>query len=225
VNLVVFPAALHVRHEDGARLPRLLDESLRLVAALLGLFVVGACLLSRWGVALIAGAAHVDAAHVLPLIVLGYCGLTLIQFLRLVPMVVERRTAGVAGSYLAIALATVLLDLVLIPRAGTTGAALAGLSAQAAGVILIGEVGRRSLPAWRWWRPLTGPFAATVLVAPAALLFSVPGAASFPRAILSAALWIAGYGAAARLTGALTGQDLRWLSTLWASARNRVRTP
>jgi len=225
LNLVFLPAALQARREDAAGLPRFFEESLRLVAVLLGVFVVGACLLSRWGVTLVAGAAHADAARVLPLVVLGYCGLTLLQFLRLVPMVVEGRTGAVAAGYLTIAALTVFADFVLVPRAGMMGAALAGLLAQAVGVIVMGEIGRSRLPAWRWWRPLTRPLAATVLVAPAALYFSLPAAASIPRAALAGAVGIAAFGVVARLTAAVTGGDWRWLAARVASAPSRVRTP
>ena len=217
VNLVFFPAALHLWHREADRLDRFLAECLRLVGTLLGLFVVGACLLARWGMTLLAGPAYLDAAAVLPLLVLGYCAATLIQLLRFVPMVVERRTADVAGCYLAIAVLDVVLCLVLVPRHAMKGAALAGLLAQAVGLVLVGTVARRSLPPLRWWRPLAGPLAATALVAPVALFFfSVPPGAAVGRAIAPAASLIAAYVVVAYLVGALNAGDWKRLRGLMA---------
>jgi O-antigen/teichoic acid export membrane protein len=216
VNLVCFPAALHLWHVDSGRLVRFLDESLRLVSLLLGLFVTGTCLLARWAVTLIAGRAYIDAAIVLPLVILGYGGVTLIQFLRFVPMVVERRTAPVAARYVAIAAINLFLAFLLIPRFGMKGAALAGLLAQLAGLALVGEVARRGLASFLWWRPLLRPLLTTALVAPAALRFSVSPAAPVRETIAAAVVSAAVYLGVAAITGAVTGDDWK---RLWALLR------
>ena len=216
VNLVCFPAALQLWHQEAGRLDRFLSECLRLVAVLLGLFVASACLLGRWGMTLLAGPAYLDAAAVLPVLVVGYSGVTLIQLLRFVPMVVERRTTDVAGCYLAIAAIDIALSFVLIPRSAMKGAALAGLLAQAVGLVLVGTVARRSLPPLRWWRPLAGPVTATALVAPVALFFSVPPGAPILRMIAAAAASTAAYVVLAYLVGALNGGDWRRLRGLMA---------
>jgi O-antigen/teichoic acid export membrane protein len=221
VNLVCFPAALHLWHEESGRLVRFLDESLRLVGVLLGLFVTGTCLLARWAVTLIAGRAYVDAGIVLPLVILGYCGVTVIQLLRFVPMVVERRTAPVAARYVAIAAINLFLAFLLIPRFGMKGAALAGLVAQLAGLALVGEVARRGLPSFRWWRPLLRPLLATALVAPASLRFSVPPGAPVGQTIVAAVVSAVIYLGVAAVVGAVTSVDWRGLRALLTASRER----
>jgi O-antigen/teichoic acid export membrane protein len=214
VNLVCFPAALHLWHEERGRLVHFLDESLRMVGVLLGMFVTGTCLLARWAMTLIAGRAYIDAAIVLPLVILGYCGVTLIQLLRFVPMVVERRTSPVAARYLGIAAINLFLNVLLVPRFGMKGAALAGLLAQLAGLALVGEVARRGLPSFLWWRPLLRPLLATALVAPAALAVSLPPGASFGRMIAAAGVCAGVYLAVAALLGAITREDWKLLRAL-----------
>jgi O-antigen/teichoic acid export membrane protein len=216
VNLVCFPAALHLWYHEAGRLDRFLEESLRLVAVLLGLFVTCACVLARWGVTLLAGPAYLSAAGVLPLLVVGYSAATLIQLLRFVPMVVERRTGRIAVCYLAIAAIDIVLSLVLIPRHAMTGAALAGLVAQAAGLVLVGAVARRSLPALRWWQPLARPLAATAIAAPAALFVSVPPGASLREMLAAATACAAAYVALSHLAGALDSGDWKRLRGLLA---------
>lgn len=213
LNFVLFPSAASLWAQGPERLALFLLRALRLTCLALGLFVVGACLLSPWGVALLAGTRYAGAAAVLPLIVASWSAHTLVQVLQKVPMVVGRNTAGLAWCHVGTALLNLALNFALIPRWGMPGAAVATLVSYLVGLVVMGELARRWLPALRWWRCLARPAALVAVLAAAGLALPVPTSAGLLRGASSAALLVALYPLLARACGAFTADDWRLLKS------------
>jgi O-antigen/teichoic acid export membrane protein len=213
LNFVLFPSAASLWAQGPERLALFVLRALRLTVLALGLFVGGACLLSPWGVALLAGTRYAGAATVLPLIVASWSAYTLMQVLQKVPMVVGRNTASLAWCYVGTALLNLALNFALIPRWGMEGAAVATLVSYLAGVVVMGELARRWLPALRWWGALARPAALIIALGAAGLALRVPASAGLLRAVASVAVLVVLYPLLAKAAGAFTDDDWRLLKS------------
>jgi len=216
LNFVLFPTAAALWAQGPERLRQFIERSLRLTLVALGLFVAGACLLSDWGVRVLAGSRYGEAATVLPLIVASWAAFTLIQILQKVALVVDQNTAALSRCYLATAALNVMLNFLMIPRWALKGAALATLVSYLAGVVLMGRIARRSLPTLRVWRALARPAALILVFALGGLGLRASPLAGPLQAVSSAAGLVVAYLLLARAARALTGED-------WRLARAAIR--
>ncbi len=211
LNFVLFPTAASLWAQGPDPLRRFIERLLRLTLAALGLFVAGACLLSPWGVRVLAGSRYQDAAAVLPILVASWAAFTLIQILQKVALVVEQRTAPVARCYLLAAAVNLALNFLLIPRWAIRGAALATLISYLAGMVMMGRIARRSLPSLRPWQAVARPGALILAFTVGALALRIAPLAS-PLQALASALGLVGlYFLAARAAAVFSGDDWRVL--------------
>ena len=211
LNFVLFPSAATLWSRGPERLSLFVRRALHLTVLALGLFVVGACLLSPWGVALLAGTRYAGAATVLPLMVASWSAYTLMQVLQKVPMVVGRDTVSLAWCYTGTACLNLALNFALIPRWGMEGAAVATLVSYLVGLVSMGELARRWLPALCWWRSLARPTALVTALGAAGLALRVPASGGLLRAVSSAVLLVVLYPLLAKAVGAFTEDDWRLL--------------
>jgi O-antigen/teichoic acid export membrane protein len=135
------------------------------------------------------------------------------QVLQKVPMVVGRNTVGLAWCYVGTAFLNLALNFALIPRWGMPGAAVATFVSYLVGLVVMGELARRWLPALCWWRCLARPAALIAALAAASLALAVPASAGLLRAVWSTALFMVLYALLARAIGAFSEDDWRLLKS------------
>ncbi|HEX4816668.1 MAG TPA: oligosaccharide flippase family protein [Nonomuraea sp.] len=207
VNVVFVPVAVGLLQVEGGALRLLVERGLRLLVLLCGLATAGAALLGSPVMAVIAGRPYAHVGVVLPLMVVVYSLMTLVQTLQWVPMVATRRALTPVRAYLAGAVLHVVLTVVLVPRAGVVGALVAALIAFAVALVLMSRAAHAAAPGWSW-RPVLPAAALAVLASGAGAAVRL-GPDAGPLTVLGAGVTlVAAYGMAALACGALAPRDI-----------------
>jgi O-antigen/teichoic acid export membrane protein len=146
INLALFPIYMKIWVEKGKdETQQFLSRSLNNFLALAIAIVCIVFLTSRDVVVVLASRKFQDAHRLLPVLVIGLLIYAIHIFLN-AALLIHRKTATMTALVVGACAANILLNLVLIPRLGILGAAIATLLSYLLLVILMGRVSFRLIP-------------------------------------------------------------------------------
>jgi O-antigen/teichoic acid export membrane protein len=146
INLALFPIYMKIWVEKGKdETQQFLSRSLNNFLALAVAIVCIVFLTSRDVVVVLASRKFQDAHRLLPVLVIGLLIYAIHIFLN-AALLIHRKTATMTALVVGACAANILLNLVLIPRIGILGAAIATLLSYLLLVILMGRVSFRLIP-------------------------------------------------------------------------------
>ena len=146
INLALFPIYMKIWVEKGKEeTQQFLSRSLNNFLALAVAIVCVVFLTSRDVVVVLASRKFQEAHHLLPILVIGLLIYAVHIFLN-AALLIHRRTTTMTALVIYACVANLLMNLVLIPRMGIQGAAVATLLSYLLLVILMGRVSFRLLP-------------------------------------------------------------------------------
>jgi O-antigen/teichoic acid export membrane protein len=146
INLALFPIYMKIWVEKGKEeTQQFLSRSLNNFLALAVAIVCVVFLTSRDVVVVLASRKFQEAHHLLPVLVIGLLIYAVHIFLN-AALLIHRRTTTMTALVIYACVANLLLNLVLIPRIGIQGAAIATLLSYLLLVILMGRVSFRLMP-------------------------------------------------------------------------------
>lgn len=154
LNLALMPIYMRLWTTEGrARTAEFLSSGLDLFIMAAAALMVGACVLSRDGILLLASSKYAGAERLMPMLVAGLLVYTTGNFL-CAGLLIHNQTMTMAKQLLAAAVVNVGLNMALLPRIGLQAAALATFLSYVFCMLLLGRVSLPMLPLHVDWKAI-----------------------------------------------------------------------
>ncbi|MBB5061894.1 lipopolysaccharide biosynthesis protein [Granulicella mallensis] len=171
LNLAIVPIYMRLWNpKDSSPIRRFLSQGLSWFAVAACAMTGLAILCSKDAIVIVASAKFIEARHLLPILIPSLMIYGAHIFLT-VGLILEKRTAAMAGLVALAAVVNVLLNIILIPRIGLAGGAWSTLLSYALLIGLLAVINQRILPLQLNFRLMLQAALATVVAAvPASLI-------------------------------------------------------